>query len=138
SQHDRPPVGTLDEVAIAGRKVLDTVSTLGCEILTGALEFAALQGSQQVWLVLDVAIPAPLGQPEREQLLLALLQGPLDLKTEAHRSRLDPMPADQLAVKPCGGLGRNLAVERKGRMYLDDKLVALALLIGAGPLQEVW
>src|SRR5262245_12450964 len=138
SQRDRAPVGAPDEVAIARRKVRHTVSTLGGEILTGTVDFAALQGSQQVWLVLDVAVPTPLGQPDREQLLLALLQGLLDLETEAHRRHLDPMPADQLAVQPGGGLGRNLAVERNGRMYLDAKLAALALLIGAGPRQEVW
>ena len=38
---------------------------------------------------------------------------------EAHRRGLDAMAADELAIEPGGGLGRDLPVEGKHRSYFD-------------------
>lgn len=73
----------------------------------------------------------------RDELMPALRQRLLNLVSKPHGGGLDATTADELAVEPGGGLGRDLAIEGDGGVDLDNKLAALAFVVGRCPLQEV-
>ena len=99
-QRDGPPVSAPDGRTVTRLSIRHAITALGCELLPNSVQFAALEACKQVWVVLDGPVRVGVGEPPRDQLLLAMLQGLLDPMPKPHGHGHDAVPANKLPIEP--------------------------------------